>query len=461
MVLTMTAASLFIFNFDRRTWLLMKKKVKYIVSCLLFYIIFIGCGKFFRYILVDDTISYTRITFHEMYEQENVDILFVGSSHCYRSFIPEIFDEELGLNTFNAGTSSQNLDGSFMIIKEAARYNDIKHVYLELYYNMALTAYKERTEMTQTYIISDYLRPSWDKFQYILDASVKDYYPISFIPARRNWSKFFDDEYIKNILIKKETDDYKNYKYTYITGESEWYAGKGYVANKEIVKDWNYFSTYGWGGINVRKFSDDWFCSLKEIITFCQERGIFLTLVSAPMPEYLLAGVGNYDEYVELVRSMVRESNVNYYDFNLCREKYFPNESSLFKDTDHMNCYGAEIFSHLFADFINGIISEDDLFYSTYDEKIKNLKPTVFGISYNDYIKNTGEKVRNCKIVSTGNDDLECEVIASPTGGEPYKIRDFSKNKFFDITPDEHGIITVAYRLNSSLDEIWTVDISY
>ena len=115
----------------------MKKNVKRVVACLLFCVMFIGCGEFFRYILIDDTGSYTRITFHEMYEQENIDVLFVGSSHCYRSFIPEIFDDELGIASFNGGTSSQNLDGSYMVIKEAARYNDIKHVYLELYYNCA------------------------------------------------------------------------------------------------------------------------------------------------------------------------------------------------------------------------------------------------------------------------------------------------------------------------------------
>lgn len=117
----------------------MKKKIRYAAGGLIFLLLFVGCGQFLQYILVDDTVSYTRITFHEMYEQDNIDILFVGSSHCYRSFIPEILDEKLGKNTFNAGTSSQHLDSSYMIIREAAKYNDIEHIYLELYFNMAFT----------------------------------------------------------------------------------------------------------------------------------------------------------------------------------------------------------------------------------------------------------------------------------------------------------------------------------
>lgn len=439
----------------------MKKKIKYIAACFLFGVMFIVCGEFFRYVLIDDTASFTRITFHEMYEQENIDILFVGSSHCYRSFIPEIFDEELGVNTFNVGTSSQYLDGSYMVIKEAARYNDIEHIYLELYYNIAFATYKTRTEMTQTYIISDYLRPSLDKLRYLLDASAKDYYANSFILARRNWSKFFDEEYVKNVLVKKGTDAYKNYEYTYVTGESEWYAGKGYVANNVIIKDWNYFSASGWGGINIDGVSEDWFKSLEDIIAFCNKRDISLTLVSAPMPNFLLARVGNYDKYVELVQSVIEGTNVDYYDFNLCKEKYFPNDSSLFKDADHLNCYGAEIFSYLLSDFINKEISEDELFYASYNEKLEKLNPTVFGISYYDDENKNGEQIRNCKIISTGNDNLEYKISLLTTEGEVCKIQDFSSNRIFTIVPEEHGALIIEYRLSDSPYQIWTLNIAY
>lgn len=439
----------------------MKNRIKRIIAFLLFCVTLIGCGKLFRYILIDDTASYTRVTFHEMYEQDNIDILFVGSSHCYRSFIPEIFDKELGKNTFNVGTSSQSLDGSYMVIKEAARYHDIEHIYLELYYNCAFENYKNRTDMIQTYIISDYLRPSLDKARYLLDASPKDYYPNSFILARRNWPKFFDADYVKNVILKKQSDAYRKYDYTYISGELEWYAGKGYAANKSVIEDWNYFSTGGWSKINLDKISEDWLYYLQQIISFCKKRDIPLTLVSAPMPNYLLAGTENYDEYVELVRSTIKETNVGYYDFNLCKEEYFPNTSTLFKDVDHLNCYGAEIFSRLFAEFIKGKIMDDELFYDSYAKKLDNLEPTVFGISYHDDVKKNGEPVRNCKIVSTRNNDLQYEISLSPTEGMSYKIQNFSNNSFFTIAQEQHGVITIAYRLNNSQNKVWTVDISY
>lgn len=320
----------------------MKKVIIRIVSVLVFCALLIFCGKVLRYLVTDDISSYTRIMIHEMYEQDNIDVLFVGSSHCYRSFVPEILDEELGVNTFNAGTSSQAMDGSFMLIKEAARYHDIQHIYLEVYYNGMFEVYKERTQMTPTYIISDYLRPSIDKFLYLLNASGKEQYVHSFIVARRNWSGLYWPDFIKEMITQKSTEAYRTYDYSNVTSEEEWYVGKGYVAGQGAVDNWNYFSMRGWEPVNFENVSQDWLDSLTDIMDFCERKGIELTLVSAPMSDFLVTGTGGYDEYIEMINDIISDREVEYYDFNLCREEYFPSTSELFKDVDHLNQYGAD-----------------------------------------------------------------------------------------------------------------------
>lgn len=146
----------------------MKKLIKRMVAIICFISLFIGIGKMWRYLLVDDVNSYTRIMMHQLYTcDENIDVLFVGSSHVYRSFIPEITDEGFGCYTFNAGTSTQYMDGSLAIIKEAAKTNDLKHIYLELYYGVVQNEKNtDRTELTSTYIISDYMKFSLNKINY-------------------------------------------------------------------------------------------------------------------------------------------------------------------------------------------------------------------------------------------------------------------------------------------------------
>lgn len=437
----------------------MKNTIKITASILMFCILIVGCGKLLRYILTDDVGSYTRVTFHEMYEQDNIDILFVGSSHCYRSFVPEILDKEFGLNTFNVGTSSQRLDGSLMVIKEAARYNDISHIYLEVYYAGLTEVYKNRSQMTQTYIISDYLKPSIDKFTYLIEASGKEHYFNSFVVARRNWTKLLDLDYMKNIIVKKSTDEYKNYEYSNITGNTEWYAGKGYVANNGVINDWNYFSTSGWGNINLDSVSDDWVNSLSEIIDFCDKNDIDLTLIAAPMPNFLITGAGNYDEYRGLINGTIEDTNVDFYDFNLCKEIYFPNTSSLFTDVSHLNCYGAETFSYCFAKLVNGEISSQDMFYGSYLEKLENLEPTVFGVSYHDDTADDGTTLRNCKIVSSDKEGMEYEISIISNEGETYIVQEYSSEEYFVISPDENGVCIIKYRIHNNIGAEYVVQL--
>lgn len=436
----------------------MKKQIKLIISILLFCLLFIGCGKFFRYILIDDTKSYTRVMIHEMYEQDNIDILFVGSSHCYRSFIPEILDREIGENTFNCGTSAQKLDGSYALIKEASKKNDIKRIYLELYYDCAFDVPKERTQLTQTYIISDYLKPSLNKLSYLINASGKEHYSNSFIVARRRSANLYDLDSIKNIITKKRSTVYKEYKYDYLQSKNEWYAGKGYVANNEIIQNWNYYLPVGYNKINTDKISDDWKKTLDDIISFCKKKDIELIFVVAPMSNYLLCGASNYDEYINIVKSICNKHNIEYYDFNLCKEEFFPNTSELFKDEDHLNCYGAELFSQLFADFVNNKISKEDLFYTSYQEKLDNLSPTVFGVSYKK-VKNDGTTIKQCKIVNNSS-DLEYKISMKTKSGKEYIIQDYSSNSEFTLPTSENGKCTINYRQKNKPETETTVIIT-
>ena len=66
------------------------------------------------FLLVDDVHSYSRVMLQELYaDAGNIDTLFLGSSHCYRSVDPAQVDAALGTHSFNAG-SSQQLGGAVL-----------------------------------------------------------------------------------------------------------------------------------------------------------------------------------------------------------------------------------------------------------------------------------------------------------------------------------------------------------
>lgn len=437
------------------------KKVKQIIAVICFCSLVYLCSQFFRYILVDDTSSYTRIMMHELYEQEeNIDILFVGSSHCYRAFDTEIMDAAFGKNTFNAGSSSQSIDASYYLIKEAAKYNDIEQIYLELYFVKTLDeAFKERKQMTSTYIISDYMKPSFDKLKFLLNASSKEHYSNSFIVSRRSWDNIFNLSYVFSLIEKKQTPEYKNYEYDYVTADNEAYMGKGYVANFEHIPEDTFFATTANDPINLKKLTEDWKKTFYKIIEFCKKEGIELTLVSSPMSEYLLAGRGNYDGYIDLVNEMIADTELRYYDFNLCKEKYWPSTSTNNYDPSHLNQEGAESFSHLFTRFFLGQISESELFYDSYEERLQNLNPEVYGLSY---WKNEDRDDYDVKIVSNPYGNFEYQVENCLKNGESYVIQDFSENKEFVLPKELVGTCLIHVRNKEKPDEIiQTVEIPY
>lgn len=424
----------------------MKKIARATITVVAFLALFVAVGKLFKYILYDDTSSYTRITFHEMYEQDNIDILFVGTSHCYRSCVPEVFDSYLGVNTFNAGTSLQTMDGSYMVIKEAIKHNEIKQIYLEVFFEVAYDVIEDREQMTSTYIISDYMRPSFDKVKYLLNASNKDHYVNTFVTARRSWKKIYDWEYIRRLITKKLTSTYKNYEYDYVTGDTEWYSHKGYVANNIIVHDWDFFATLEWEPINISAISQDWINSLNDIIQLCKKNNVELTLFSAPFPDTLPLALGNYDEYVEYIYEIAGKNDIKYYDFNLCKPEYYREYSEDYKDLDHLNCYGAERFSELFAKLINGDISEEDLFFESFDEKIQHTDKLVYGITYNTHVNENREKIRECTIVSNLDNSFLVKVEVKTLDEKCYIIRDYSSSTDFELPVNIKGTCIVSYK---------------
>lgn len=419
------------------------QKIKIVLSVVCFLVLFAACGKLLRYILVDDVASYTRIMEHELYTQEeNIDILLSGSSHCYRTLDPRITDEIFEANTFNIGSSAQGLDGSLALIKEAVKDNDVRQVYLEVYYDIAMQEpYKEREDLTQVYIVADYMKPSINRVKYLLEASSKEHYVNSFILARRNWERLFDISYIKELVQKKNWDTYKDY--AYISTDVETYEGKGYVAVDTQGDTW---SKQAFEPIDVTGVSEDYRNSLQEIIDFCSKHDIELTLFSSTMPDFRLANVGNYDDYIEFVNSMIEGTDVKYYDFNLCRAEYLPVDETCFADYDHLNDKGSELFSRVFAEFFTGQIAEEELFYDSYEEKLASQEPSVYGFILDGVLD--GSQYTLLPVTNSDEEQVELTVLWVPEEGESSTLLEQSKERTVFLPVGVEGSLDVTAYLD-------------
>lgn len=429
----------------------MKKILKTIITIIIALVLFIGTGGLLRYLLFDDVESYSRLLFHDLHhEEDNIDTLFVGSSHVRRSVNPLIIDEITGLHSFNCGTSGQWIDGSLAVIRDACRNNDVEQIYLDMYYSMLEADFQERISMAQTYLIADYLPWSVDKVRYLLHASDPKYYSNSFIVARRNWEKLVDTEYVADLYERKHEQTYLNYEWVdWESAYGDYYVARGFFTNDSSSESRQRWNSYAYSEIqNIDQISrkdGDWRQTLEQIVNYCASREIRLILYTTPEPEWTFIGKGNYQEYTDAIRSVAEEYDLPYYDFNLIKPEYFDdNDGSIFMDVDHMNSKGAGLFSTLLGKFIAGDLEGEDLFYSSLEEKLAEEEPRVYGVAVPwDGVHGESELY----IIANRTEGIEYKLTAySDQTGKKTLIRDFEENRYFRLPQEETGILIIQWR---------------
>jgi len=404
-----------------------------------------------------------RILWHNFYDEEkNIDNLYLGSSHLYCDINPALLDELNGKNNFNLASPTQKLIDSYYLLKEADKKNELSHVYLELYYGVStgnLGDYSVPEELHWSWSNSDYMKPSINKYLFMITMSKPQNYIEVFLPFTRYREHMLDAGWIA--MVMREKDNYKGYKYKKESEEGTLeYLDKGYQSSTiELQEESLYVSENC--GLGENPLSADAEKYLRKIIEYCQKNQIELTFFITPMYELPILALGDYDNYIRQIRTIAAEYNIDYYDFNLCKERYLQIQSlGNFSDMGHMNSTGANLLTTFFNRIMmNPSNNNQKYFYASYEEKLKEESPQIYGLVYSNK-----EDEGTCYIEVASNRDagIEYRIIVTPEEGEQRVIQDFSDNKMFTVPYDEHGICTVVARLTDEPGQlIRTMEIKY
>jgi len=253
--------------------------------------------------------------FQEVKQKQNIDVLFLGSSHTYRGFDTRIFAEE-GITSFNLGSSSQSPIQTKILLNRYLDKLNPKVVVYEVY--------------PQTF--------SMDGIEAGLDLISNDYIDFELMKMGIN---------LKNIKVLN-TLTFTTLKNTFVD----------YSAYKEVQS--KYGDTYIPGGFAERKMGfyqpkkfekQDW--ELKEsqfqkfdgIIHLLRARNIKVLLVLAPITKNWYTCHTNTTTFEERIKK-----SGNYYNFN--HSELF-NDSLHFYDKDHLNQNGVTLFNREIIRILN------------------------------------------------------------------------------------------------------------
>lgn len=327
----------------------------FLIKLVAFMALCIGVISILNFLLVDDIHSYTRIMMSEMYAQENIDIVFIGSSRVYWTFDTETADEILDMNTFNAGSSSQMLDGSYYLLKEIIKTNAPQTVLLEV--SLSDADYSSEREVA-THLIADYMRWSKDRFEYFNEAMDGKGILSYVFPIYSSHSRIsLDIPTFLTILKQKLTDGYDYGNYRYVTYKNAEYRGKGFVYSFSEYQDGGEVKVYKENEI-VGDMSRDY---LDRIVSLCRENAIELILFTAPYAPPYFERIVNYDLYDSYFQKYAEQNGLIYMDFNYLNNDTFKS-TDFFKDSRHINGIGAEEFTRIFCTIYSAIKANPDLY---------------------------------------------------------------------------------------------------
>lgn len=417
----------------------------------------------FNYVYVEKY-DWSRILWHNYYETKNIDNIFVGSSHVYCDVDPFLMDEINGMDNFNISVPVMRLNGAYYAIKEAAGDHELKNVYLELYHGVICGDFgdvESEVSIRDNWYLSDYLKPSWNRFQYRFSMSNPNTYLETIIPFVRYRANIFDTDYVRMLIEKKASDEYQNFSFCQINeGERTEYHDKGYLYTTRQLS--NHLSIYNQSGRNLQTegyLSTGTENYLRKIIEYCQDKDINIELFVAPMYGTQVLSTIEYDQYNQRMVAMAKEYGVNYYDFNLCRTEYLDiMHREYFMDEGHLNSIGADVFTPFLWEVLSGDPETNQKYFcQSYKEKISLDEPEIYGVYF--YLDEEQHKIAT--IACNRDWEMEYRISIIPDGKEKQVIQAFSENKDFILSADESGEVIIDSRLKSNPEQMMTLRLKY
>ena len=254
---------------------------------------------------------YSRLS--ELNKYQNVDVLFLGSSHAYRGFDTRIFKQR-GIHSFNLGSSSQAPVQSLLLLKKYIDNLQPKQIIFEV---CPQSLSSDGIESTLDIISNDKIDFQTIKMAIKLN-HIKVYNTLIYSSIRQLLN--LDKGFVEAQRIGKDT---------YISG--------GYVQRDNV--QFEYKSPL------EKSINPEQMMAFKELVNWVKSKDVELILVQAPVTtiEY-----NSYDDNVSFDKLMQDYSR--YYNFNALITL---DDSLHFYDPHHLNQLGVETFN---ADLIDLLI---------------------------------------------------------------------------------------------------------
>lgn len=259
-------------------------------------------------------------------EQNNLDVLFFGSSQMYCTVVPNIIWEKTGVPTYNLAQPEQPLWLTYHYIKEALEYQKPKVVFMDV---LTVTIEEEYMPTANSNINLDSLKMSKNKLEAI-NASVpkeeRPYFLFKLLQHKVNWKNISQSNFVNNFINERNPN-------------------KGFLEMYQTVP---YDTPAGFNTEEIGEIPDKAEEYLYKIIELFEDKDIDLVFIKAP---YVLTE--EHQKKFNRVAQIAKENDIEYIDFNQMYDELEIDFSLDMLDSYHLNLIGARKVSEYIASYID------------------------------------------------------------------------------------------------------------
>ncbi len=265
-------------------------------------------------------------------EEDSIDVLFLGSSHAYASFVPTILEEETGITSYVFSSQLQPITANYYYFKEALKTQKPKLVVIEVF--SAVFDYELDEGIVHSY--TDDIPLSFNKAMMIYNTVPQGMQKECFIPIIKyhvRWNELDENDWQ---FKRDELHD----------------SLRGHVAleqcNNELVLKTGDLEKLE----SITAKNEEY---ILKIIELAKENNIKLLFVKTPTTEYV-----DYQGKVNYVKDLVAKHGIEFIDYNVGYDgEYKADIKTDFFDKRHLNSVGANRFMKDFNRHIVRILENE------------------------------------------------------------------------------------------------------
>lgn len=264
----------------------------------------------------------------EVQETEDVDIVFIGSSHAYRGFDPREF-KQAGVTSFNLGSTSQTPFNSYYLLRDYLPALDPELVVMDLYWNM---------------LVQDGLESTID----IVSNAQHKNGVIDMVVDSKN------AEAANSLLVNAiqrlhtplhEVEQVNDQVDVYVPGGfTQTLFKKNTVTKKQLEN----LAPMEFEFAEVQREY------IHKIIRLCKKHDIQLVFVVTPVTHYYRNKLLNYPEYFSAISAIAEKHQIPLIDYNQ-RKDLELNALKEFYDEDHLTQPGVKKFNKVFINDLQSL----------------------------------------------------------------------------------------------------------